>query len=334
MKIAVIAVLVAAVIATVAASHVRGSHANVVDQFRAFGMKYNKTYATEAEWQSRFLVFTANMKKIEQLNAAEAAHGNKMAPFGINEFADMSPEEFKATKLGYVPAENKAVSGSFSPKGVSLPAEVDWRQKGAVSAVKNQGQCGSCWAFSATEEIESMWFLAGHPMVELSVQQIVSCDTTDSGCGGGEPYNAYGYVQSAGGLDTEAAYPYTDANGDDDATCNFNSGGIAASISGYQWAAQNGDESALQEAVATVGPISTCVEADTWQYYTGGILSSNCGNSLDHCVQTVGYGSDSGVSYWLVRNSWGTTWGEAGYIRIQIGSDLCGIADEATYVTI
>jgi len=223
---------------------------------------------------------------------------------------------------------------------------VDWRQKGAVSKVKDQAQCGSCWAFSATEQIESAWFLAKGTLPILSPQQIVSCDKTDQGCNGGDTPTAYAYVKSAGGLESEAAYPYSSGGGST-GTCKFKAASIVAKISGFSYATspcsgscKTQDEATFANNVAAKGPASICVNAEAWQLYSSGVLSAKaCGGSaytdLDHCVQLVGYNKPaSGKSYWIVRNSWGTSWGYSGYIYVEYGTNACGVADEATFVTI
>jgi len=198
-----------------------------------------------------------------------------------------------------------------------------------VTPVYNQGQCGSCWAFSTTEAIESAWFLSGKKLAKLAMQQIVDCDTTDQGCDGGDPPTAYQYVISAGGLDSLSSYAYTAQDG----TCAFKAKDVVAKISDWEYVTQDQDEGAMLNFVSSTGPPSICVDAESWQYYTGGIIttSDGCGTSLDHCVQLTGFGTANSTDYWHVRNSWGTDWGEKGYLRVQRGSDVCGIAQEVTW---
>jgi len=214
---------------------------------------------------------------------------------------------------------------------LTSPPLFDWRNyvPHPITPVKVQGQCGSCWAFSATEEIESAWILSGHNLTLLSEQQIVDCDKSDAGCNGGDTPTAYQYVISAGGLETEAAYPYTAKDGKCSATAPK-----VATITGFKYATSKKNETQLLNALATIAPISICVDAASWDSYAGGVLTK-CGSKLDHCVQLVGYGTDSasGLDYWEVRNSWGTSWGENGYIKLKRGSNICGIADEATIAT-
>jgi len=217
----------------------------------------------------------------------------------------------------------------------------DWRTAGAVTPVKNQGQCGSCWAFSATEGLESGWFLGGHKLVALAPQQLVSCDKVDQGCNGGDLPTAYKYIEKAGGLESEASYPYTSGGGANSA-CKFNAKSIVASMKNWTYAippcydtCKSQNEGNLQKAVAAYGPASICVNANPWQFYTGGVMKASCPggySQLDHCVQLVGYHSSGSNNYWIVKNSWAANWGEQGYIYIQIGKNLCGVADEATFV--
>jgi len=299
------------------------------DLFEAFMTKYNKVYKDAAEQEHRFKVFQQTLKRIETLNQDEP-----FRPYGVNEFADMTTEEFSAKYL--MPEQfltNQAARMSYAPlldlsnAEASLPTSFDWRNNGSViTPVKNQEQCGSCWAFSVTENIESVWALAGNKLVDLAPQQIVDCDTTDAGCNGGNPPTAYEYVIKAGGLELESSYPYVAK----DTKCTANPSLNVAKIDGYSWATKTKNETEMQVAVYNVAPLSICVDATTWQTYTSGIITKNCGTALDHCVQIVGWNVEGSTNYWIVRNSWGTTWGNKGYIYVEIGKNLCGIAQEAT----
>jgi len=216
---------------------------------------------------------------------------------------------------------------------VDIPASFDWREQtpNPVTPIKDQGQCGSCWAFSAVEEIESVWILTGHNVSILSPQQVVDCDTGSDGCNGGDPSTAYAYVMKVGGLESESAYPYTGKNGKCEAT-----GVKIATITSWAAAIVRKNETELQNVLAQIAPLSICADASTWSSYTGGVLTK-CPflTELDHCIQLTGYGTDSttGLDYWTVRNSWGTDWGLEGYIQIVRGKNMCGIADEVTVVT-
>lgn len=282
--------------------------------------KYEKVYSNDEEFTRRMAIFAENVEKAKQWSQ----EGN--ATFGITKFADMTAEEFRQTYL-IIDAPEYDVSHIDELDTSSFPAapsSFDWRHKGAVTAVKNQGQCGSCWAFSATENIESVYFLAGHSIPVLGPQQIVDCDHTCYGCNGGWPYLAFEYVIPVG-QDSESSYPYTARDG----SCKYKSSGVAANIKSYNKVSKN--EHTIQSSLATVAPLSICVDAAKWYLYQGGIMSSSqCGRSIDHCVQLVGYDTTGSTPYWQVRNSWGGNWGESGYIRLEMFQDTCAMADAVT----
>jgi len=299
---------------------------DVRESFTAFQHKYGKIYPAD-EFQTRFRIFQDNLNTVAKMN-----NGKAYPTYGITKFMDLTPSEFKAKYLMKKPINTAAIKATkpqvLTPTNVQLPASFDWRDKGVVTPVYNQGQCGSCWAFSITENIESMWAIAGNQLAQLSMQQVVDCDTSDDGCNGGDPPTAYQYVMSAGGLEAYSDYPYTGENG----YCSFNSADVVAKISGWNYATQSGNENNMANYLVNNGPISICVDAESWQYYTSGIImkGDGCGTSLDHCVQAVGFSSSNGTPYWIVRNSWGTDWGMSGYLYVEMGQDVCGIAQEAT----
>jgi len=301
-------------------------------EFVKYVEKYNKKYSDNAEFHRRFANYRASKARIARLNTQAAASGLN-TKFGINEFSDMSPEEFKGKYMGYQPSGKKVEIPEFVDTGSmqleAIPKSFDWRSKGAVTAVKNQEQCGSCWAFSTTEGVESAWFMAGHPLPNLAPQQIVDCDNNDDGCDGGDLPTAFQYVKQYG-LEKASAYPYTAEDG----TCNYNKAAVVAKITGFQYATQSGNETKMQLASLVHGPLSICVDAETWQDYTSGVITHNCGNSLDHCVQIVGWDVTSdgqNIPYWIIRNSWGTSWGLQGYLWVERNKNECGVSDEATY---
>jgi len=196
--------------------------------------------------------------------------------------------------------------------------------------IKNQEQCGSCWAFATTENIESVWAIAGkaNALTPLAPQEIVDCDTGEEGCNGGDPAQAYPWVAQEGGMDTEANYPYTGEDG----TCAFPSGQVVAQISSYA-NGYGGSEQQMAANLASTAPFSIIVDASSWQDYTSGILpASQCGTNLDHAVIAAGYDMNSG--YWNVRNSWGTDWGMNGYIQLQFGQNTCGMTTEVLTATL
>jgi len=300
--------------------------ADVEAVFNAWKGAHGKTYASGIAEFKAFANFKLSLARIQKLNA----QAGNTAQYGLTQFSDLSAEEFKATylmsKFEETPDSERDL---VSLKGnVALPTKFDWRQhsKNIITPVKNQGQCGSCWAFPTVENVESMWAM-NHSLVELAPQQLVSCDKSDSGCDGGDPPTAYDYIVKVGGLEKETDYPYTAHDG----ACHFEKSKVAATIKGFKFITKSGDETAMQQGLFEVGPLSICVDATTWQDYRGGVISHNCGTKLDHCVQLMGWNSESaGQEYWIVRNSWGVSWGLQGYLYVEKGKDLCGIAKEAT----
>jgi len=243
--------------------------------------------------------------------------------------------------LGYKPVSYANVAGAQpvlidASKVGDIPASFSWVDQKKTTPVKDQQQCGSCWAFSATEGVESAWLMANNTEVVLSPQQIVSCDKVDQGCNGGDLPTAYAYVKGAGQEDN-ADYPYTSGGGNT-GVCKYKAADVKVHISGFKYAVNDGRKNDTILAVASYanGPLSICVDAESWQNYNGGILKRDCGTALDHCVQLVGWGVQDTTEYWIVRNSWNTDWGINGYIWIErnSGKDLCGITEEATWVTL
>jgi len=317
---------VAVLVVAVAAMYPASSATRV--EFSAWMKKHGKNYHGRSETEKRLQIFSDNLRRIEHLNTRY-----EKPVYGVNKFSDLAADEFahlyKMPRFAPSTAEQKRKQGIHKFRAnITLPTSFDWRQHGGVTPVKNQGQCGSCWAFSTTEAIESAWIIAGKGTQILGPQQIVDCDTNDDGCGGGDPPTAYQYVISAGGQETEANYPYTAEDG----SCNFQPSLVAVTIQNWEYVSQNDDINTMMSGVVSLGPLSICVDASTWQYYNGGVITSGCGDSLDHCVQLVGYATSSqNVDFWSVRNSWGSDWGENGYLRVQRANDECGIGDEVTW---
>jgi cathepsin L len=254
---------------------------------------------------------------------------------GLNQFTDLTNDEFRMYKGLRFNASNVIhKSDIFDGAAVrDLPATVDWRDKGYVTPVKDQGQCGSCWSFSTTGSLEGQNFKKTGKLISLSEQNLVDCSGSqgNQGCGGGWPDWAFEYVKQNGGIDTEASYPYTAQDG----TCKYDANSIGAKCSGYTDIKAHSEDD-LQKAVATVGPISVCIDAghESFQTYKSGIYDEeNCSTDLlDHAVLAVGYGTDNGVDYWLVKNSWNTIWGDQGYIKMSRNKqNQCGIATKASY---
>jgi len=296
--------------------------ANIESEFQKWAANNQKIYTPE-EYQRRLAIFTTNADLIQQLNENAGADG---ASFALNKFADITPQEFSAYYLGYVPSTQDMEELQLSDEAV--PDTFDWISKDKVTPVKNQEQCGSCWAFSATENIESVWMIAKDltpsTFKPLAPQQIVDCDKRDGGCNGGNPPTAYEYIIQAGGQDTEASYPYHAVN----QACQFKPADVEAKITSYKTISNEAD---MKTATATVSPLSICVDAAQWQFYSSGVMTpSQCGTSLDHCVQIVGYDTTANPPYWNVRNSWGTDWGMSGFIRLEYGHNTCGLTEETT----
>jgi hypothetical protein len=214
---------------------------------------------------------------------------------------------------------------------LTVPKSIDWVKKGGVTSVKNQASCGSCWAFSTTGAVEGAYFVASGKLVSLSEQDLVSCDSVDHGCDGGAMDNGFDFAKKYG-LCTEKSYPYISGGGKT-GQCSADCDAVVK-VTGHTDVPEN-DEAALKAAVA-MQPVSVAIEADkkVFQLYSHGILKNpSCGKKLDHGVLVVGYGSEDGQDYWKVKNSWGGSWGEDGYIRIARGSNECGIAMDASYPT-
>jgi len=306
-------------------------------QWEYFKTKYNKTYENVDVEHYRYTVFQANLKRAAAFQKSQGPNG---ATFGVTKFSDLTEEEFRKDYLlpkDFAVTYNPQGPEAFVDNKIGLKADPknwNWFNHGVCTPIYNQGQCGSCWAFSATETIESWWALGGHALTQLSMEQIVDCDTTCYGCSGGWPYLAYEYVESVAGIDSYNSYPYTAEDGQA-GTCAYNAGNVAAHVTGYTSVPQ-GEANLYRQA--QTGPVSVCVDASSWSAYTGGVLTS-CTSNVDHCVQLVGYqnynpaGNDQN-SYWLVRNSWGADWGVNGFIWIETGLDLCAIGDYATVPTV
>jgi C1A family cysteine protease len=299
---------------------------NYVKMFEDFKAKHGRKYASASEEATRLRHFVTNMKKSEKL-----AKMNPLATFGVNEFADMSAAEFKvrhSAEKHYKAkaASRKPVANLFTQEQVKAAASsIDWRAKGAVTYVKNQGQCGSCWSFSSTGSIEGQWFLAGHTLVALSEQELVSCDTTDDGCNGGLMDNAWTWLVSNqnGNIATEASYPYVSGEGNVPACALPKTTG--ATISGHEDLPQNEDQMATW--MSTNGPISIGVDATSWQTYQGGIMTNCISSQVDHGVLAVGFDNNNNPPYWIIKNSWAASWGENGYIRVEKGTNQCLITN-------
>jgi len=297
--------------------------------FTSFVKQHNKQYTPE-EFFKRYNIFKTNMDAIVRHESNPA----RTFTLKMNKFGDLTNEEFRARYTGYN-SNLRANRRTVNLTNTNIPASVDWNAAGKVTPVKDQGQCGSCWAFSSTGCIESAHAIATGQLISLSEQELVDCSGSygNQGCNGGEMQQAFEFVQANGGLCTESDYPYQAQDG----TCQSSSCTSAVTISGYNNVATN-DENALAQAAAQQ-PISVAVEADgsNWQFYSCGVVTGACGTNLDHGVLVAGYGTENGVAYWYVKNSWGASWGENGYIKLQrniaSSSGMCGIAMDPSYAT-
>lgn len=302
-------------------------------EFAAWKQTHGKDYHPDEE-AVRMSIFMDNQKFIEEYNSRE----DTTMTLGLTSFADMTHEEFKTTMLGTVNQTNEIqawldqdASEHMEPLNFEAPSSVDWRNKGYVTPVKNQGACGSCYSFSSTGSIEGQWKRKTGNLVSLSEQQIVDCSTRygNNGCNGGLMSNCFKYVLAAGGIETERAYPY-EAQA---SYCRFQSAYVGAKVRGYSTVGSM--ESSLKSALASVGPVSVAIDAShrSLQFYTGGIYYEPACSaySLDHAVLAVGYGSST-QDYWIIKNSWGTGWGMSGYFMLLRNYyNHCGVASMASY---
>jgi hypothetical protein len=299
--------------------------------FVAFVAKYERSYDSIREVNAKFDIFRENMKI-----AAERQARDPGCRHGATKFSDITQEEFEATYL-----MSKEVVAAFKTSRANVPPRkphhhnkknytdgpIHWcTTKGDCSAIKDQGQCGSCWAFSTVETIESAYLEAGKQVPDLAPQQLVDCDKGfgDQGCQGGLPSQAVQYLQSVKGLMTEADYPYTAQDGQ----CAFDDSKTTYPVTGQTKAGGSDDQMVQDLSQATV---SIGVDASNWNSYQGGVMT-DCGSQLDHAVQLTGYGGQK--DFWKVRNSWGNSWGEEGFIRLAYGQDTCGLCDTAIQIQV
>jgi len=289
---------------------------------------YKKSYKDENEMFARFSNFKENLLMLPKLRSE-----NPLATFGVTKFFDMSMTEFKKYSCGGIlngrfPSDDVKVAQMSTFPEVA-PASWDWQDHGAVTPVKNQEQCGSCWAFSTVGNLEGVWKIAGHPLTNLSEQEYVDCSTTSYGCSGGWPYWAFGDILKLdqGRVDTEISYPYLAVNG----KCHIKNGTLGATYANFKVYCKENSPKCAETDMATLlynqGPLSACLDATPFFAYHSGILDpTNCDpTAIDHCITITGYGSQGGVDYWRIKNSWGSDWGEKGYVRLFRGSGICGI---------
>jgi len=302
---------------------------NYLEAWKSFTTKHHKTYKHD-EVYYRYKIFKKNVDFIDETNAKKLTY-----KVGINKFADLTSEEFQTYFMGSRVDSTKHIRTGDAfviPSGFKAPSSVNWTAAGAVTGVKNQGQCGSCWSFSTTGSMEGCHFQTAGTLVGLSEQNLVDCSTAqgNEGCNGGLMDQAFQYIIANKGIDTEASYPYTAEDG----TCAYAASNCASELTSYTDVTTQ-SEPALQVAV-TAAPVSVAIDASqsSFQLYTSGVYYEPACSStqLDHGVLAVGFGTDAGTDYWIVKNSWGTDWGMAGYIWMSRNKDNnCGIATMASF---
>uniref|UniRef100_A0A5S6QVS5 Cathepsin F n=1 Tax=Trichuris muris TaxID=70415 RepID=A0A5S6QVS5_TRIMR len=301
--------------------------------FKSFAREHGRWYDTEAEFVKRFEIFKVNMKTVKMLQENEQG----TAVYGATKFADMTPEEFRRFYLTPVWKRN---SNFPAKKAViptaKLPEHWDWREHNAVTDVKNQKTCGSCWAFATTANIEGVWSVKKGELLSLSEQELVDCDLLDEGCNGGLPWNAYKEIERLGGLETENDYSYSGNRG----RCKFDRSKIKVYINDSVELPQ--DEDKIAAYVQANGPVAIGINAFAMMFYKHGIShpwSFMCNPSaLDHGVSIVGFSTQKSrrgaKPYWIIKNSWGTGWGEDGYYLLYRGAGVCGVNQMVTSVIV
>lgn len=307
--------------------------------FNEFKEKFVKKYDTFEEMKNRFAVFRDNLRTISRHNL----DSNQSFTMGINQFTDLTPDEFKAMYVSGLQSATPLGStscGSFSSSAASAPASMDWVAKGAVTSVKDQGQCGSCWTFSASGCMEGAWAISKGQLIDLSEEELVDCAGIKYGsmsCNGGSMDGAFNFIIDNGQC-SNSAYPYTAGVTKTGGSCQKCTAVVHATSCSNVKA---NDQLSLKAAVAKQ-PVSVAIEADTatFQSYSSGVITSaKCGTNLDHGVLAVGYGEENGQKYWLVKNSWSTSWGLNGYVKIARSDStndagICGIAMQPSFITV
>ncbi len=296
----------------------------VFSKFQEFLTTHNKKYDTIQEYMARFKVFQSNYEKLENFAIEEGSSHS----VGITKFFDLTPQEFKSNYLNLKINLLDMIKQNGKKAVINTndaPESFDWRKEGAVGKVKDQAQCGSCWAFSAIANLEGQYFIKNKKSIILSEQQLVDCDTKgeDQGCNGGLMEFAFEYTKN-NGVELSKDYSYTGRDG----RCKYDSSKAVVKNTGSQFAPSE-DEGEIKEFLFKTGPLSIAINANPLQWYSGGIIdlsSSRCDpQGLNHGVAIVGYGSENGKDYWIVRNSWSASWGEQGYFKIARGKGTCGV---------
>lgn len=303
---------------------------STADLFGAWCEQYGKTYSSEEEKASRLKVFEENHAFVTQHNSM----ANASYTLALNAFADLTHHEFKASRLGFSPGRAQSIRSVGTPvQELHVPPAVDWRKSGAVTGVKDQGNCGGCWSFSTTGAIEGINKIVTGSLVSLSEQELVDCDRSyNSGCQGGLMDYAYQFVIKNQGIDSEADYPYVGM----DKPCNKEKlKKHIVTIDGYTDIPPNDEKQLLQVVAKQPVSVGICGSEKTFQLYSKGVYTGPCSSTLDHAVLIVGYGTEDGVDFWIVKNSWGEHWGMHGYIHMLrnngTAEGICGINMLASY---
>ncbi|KAJ5076055.1 cathepsin l [Anaeramoeba ignava] len=287
--------------------------------FNHFKNKFNKRYTANEE-AMRFKIFQGNLKRIREHNAGDHSY-----TMGVNQFTDLTNKEYQQKYLSPI---KMLVAPRAQEKVQIVGGQFNWVDHGAVTPIKDQGQCGSCWTFSTTGMIEGCTVADGGSLISLSEQEIVDCDNGGYGCSGGWPYQAMAWVTQNGGLCSEQDYPYVAY----DQSCQSSSCNSVTTLNSH---AQYSSETQMMNEIQSKGPISIAVDAsgDGFMNYNGGVYSGDdCSQTqLDHAILIVGYNTDANPPYWIVKNSWGTSWGLSGYIWMEYGQNTCGLATQAWY---
>ncbi|XP_042325324.1 cathepsin O isoform X2 [Sceloporus undulatus] len=275
-----------------------------------------------------------SIKRIRHLNSFSTSDNNT-AFYGINQFSNLFPQEFKAIYLQSKPSKVPKYTPGDGLEGTEkpLPAKFDWRDKDVVTQVRNQGTCGGCWAFSVVGIVESVYAIKRKFLEELSVQQVIDCSYNNSGCHGGSTVTALSWLnQTRVKLVRDSEYPFKAQMG----LCHyFTRADFGVSVKGYAAYDLSDQEDKMKKMLIEWGPLAVIVDAVSWQDYLGGIIQHHCSSGEpNHAVLITGYDTTGSIPFWIVRNSWGPTWGLEGYVHIKMGSNICGIADEVSAVFI
>lgn len=304
-------------------------------QFVEWQAKYNRAYTSPSEFDRRFEIWASNVQLIE-LHNEKFRVGLSSYELGLNEYADLSWEEFKSRFLFSQPQDCSATGPKSVHNAVKRPTFVDWRTKGVVTKVKNQGSCGSCWTFSTTGAVESHTAIKTGVLPYLSESQLIDCaqNFNNHGCNGGLPSQAFEYIHWAGGIQGEDSYPYVPQ----DAPCKFDKSLALATVV-KSMNITEGDEDGIIDAIAQNGPVSIAYQVvSDFRLYKSGVYSStvckNGSHDVNHAVLAVGFDTTTtqyGKPYYIVKNSWGTSFGMDGYFLIELGKNMCGLSQCAAW---